>query len=131
MITIINDDFTALLLYKENPTLMLRLPSYNVNTMKPFTQESEVIQQCRAYEGRLDLFFDYVSPEEEASNVLDGQKEIIRQTRNQLLTSCDWTQVADAPIDKEAWAEYRQALRDITTHANFPNLEEADWPVVP
>jgi hypothetical protein len=29
------------------------------------------------------------------------------------------------------WATYRQALRDITTHANFPNLEEADWPVAP
>lgn len=26
---------------------------------------------------------------------------------------------------------YRQALRDITTHANFPNLQDADWPVAP
>jgi len=27
--------------------------------------------------------------------------------------------------------EYRQALRDITTHPNWPNLEESDWPVKP
>lgn len=54
-----------------------------------------------------------------------------RRERDELLKSSDWTQVADAPVDKAAWATYRQALRDITTHANFPNLEEADWPVAP
>jgi len=26
---------------------------------------------------------------------------------------------------------YRQALRDITTHSNWPNLEEGDWPTKP
>jgi len=26
---------------------------------------------------------------------------------------------------------YRQALRDITTHANWPDLGEADWPTKP
>ena len=28
-------------------------------------------------------------------------------------------------------ATYRQALRDITTHENWPNLEDADWPTEP
>lgn len=54
-----------------------------------------------------------------------------RNRRNALLTESDWTQVADAPVDATAWATYRQALRDITTHANWPNLDEADWPVKP
>jgi hypothetical protein len=54
-----------------------------------------------------------------------------RSKRNALLTESDWTQVADAPVDATAWATYRQALRDITTHANWPNLFEADWPVKP
>lgn len=54
-----------------------------------------------------------------------------RSKRNALLTESDWTQVADAPVDATAWATYRQALRDITTHANWPNLSEADWPVKP
>lgn len=44
----------------------------------------------------------------------------IRDKRNALLVACDWTQVADAPVDKEAWATYRQALRDITTQPEFP-----------
>lgn len=54
-----------------------------------------------------------------------------RSKRNALLTESDWTQVADAPVDATAWATYRQALRDITTHANWPNLSDDDWPVKP
>ena len=37
-----------------------------------------------------------------------------------MLSDCDWTQLADAPVNKEAWATYRQALRDITTQEGFP-----------
>ena len=54
-----------------------------------------------------------------------------RSTRDALLASSDWTQVADAPVDATAWVTYRQALRDITAHANWPHLTEADWPVKP
>jgi hypothetical protein len=53
----------------------------------------------------------------------------IRQQRNALLAASDWTQVADAPVDQAAWAVYRQALRDVTTQAGFPN--EVVWPVSP
>lgn len=44
----------------------------------------------------------------------------IREQRNSLLASCDWTQVSDATVDKQAWATYRQALRDITAQEGFP-----------
>lgn len=54
-----------------------------------------------------------------------------RSTRDSLLSDTDWTQVADAPVDATAWATYRQALRDITSHANWPNLVDADWPTKP
>ena len=54
-----------------------------------------------------------------------------RSTRDGLLSDTDWTQVADAPVDATAWATYRQALRDITSHANWPNLVDADWPTKP
>jgi hypothetical protein len=54
-----------------------------------------------------------------------------RSKRDGLLAQSDWTQVADAPVDATAWATYRQALRDITTHVNWPNLSEDDWPVKP
>lgn len=55
--------------------------------------------------------------------------EECRITRNQLLSDSDWTQVADAPVDKTAWATYRQALRDIPDQAGFPN--DIDWPTEP
>lgn len=53
----------------------------------------------------------------------------IRKERDQLLAACDWTQVADAPVDQAAWATYRQALRDITAQAGFP--DNITWPVNP
>ena len=52
-----------------------------------------------------------------------------REKRNVLLQQSDWTQVADAPVDQSAWAVYRQALRDITAQAGFP--ETINWPVAP
>ncbi len=39
--------------------------------------------------------------------------ERVRNWRNAELIKSDWTQVADAPVDKAAWATYRQALRDL------------------
>ena len=54
-----------------------------------------------------------------------------RSTRDSLLSDSDWTQVADAPVDTTAWATYRQALRAITIHADWPNLVDADWPTKP
>jgi hypothetical protein len=43
-----------------------------------------------------------------------------RSIRSVRLAACDWTQVADAPVDREAWAAYRQALRDVTLQDGFP-----------
>jgi len=53
----------------------------------------------------------------------------IRQQRNQLLKNCDWTQIPDCTVDKQAWATYRQALRDITEQAGFPT--NITWPTAP
>lgn len=52
-----------------------------------------------------------------------------RAKRNQLLAASDWTQVFDAPVDRTAWAVYRQELRDITSQAGFPKT--INWPVAP
>lgn len=66
--------------------------------------------------------------EEELQHRLYNNSESVRLERNLKLTASDWTQVADAPVDKNAWATYRQALRDITTQDGFPyNIV---WPVV-
>lgn len=53
----------------------------------------------------------------------------LREHRNKLLADSDWTQVADAPVDKAAWATYRQALRDMPSSADFP--WDAVWPTKP
>ena len=57
------------------------------------------------------------------------QAKPVRESRNTKLSECDWTQVADAPVDKTVWATYRQALRDVTTQSGFPWT--IDWPVAP
>ena len=57
------------------------------------------------------------------------QAKSVRDSRNTKLTESDWTQVADAPVDKAAWATYRQALRDVTAQTGFPWT--IDWPVAP
>lgn len=54
-------------------------------------------------------------------------EERMRLQRDRLLAESDWTQTNDAPVDREAWATYRQALRDFPSTwepsdtADFPN----------
>lgn len=53
----------------------------------------------------------------------------LRAERNAKLAACDWTQVADAPVDTAAWAVYRQELRDVPEQEGFP--ENIVWPTEP
>ena len=53
----------------------------------------------------------------------------MRRTRTDKLKDCDWTQLADSPVDKAVWATYRQALRDVPTQAGFP--WNVVWPTKP
>ena len=57
------------------------------------------------------------------------QAKSVRDHRTTKLAECDWTQLADAPVDKAAWATYRQVLRDVTKQAGFP--WDIEWPVAP
>ena len=57
------------------------------------------------------------------------QAKSVRATRGQKLADSDWTQVADAKVNKTAWATYRQALRDIPSQAGFP--WDVTYPTVP
>jgi len=53
-----------------------------------------------------------------------------RNTRNNLLAETDWTAMSDVTM-ADNMKTYRQALRDLPTHKNWPNLEDADWPTKP
>lgn len=58
--------------------------------------------------------------------------EDIRNTRNAKLASCDWTQIADAPLtedQKQDWVLYRQHLRDVPEI--FDSTESVVWPQPP
>lgn len=59
----------------------------------------------------------------------EAQAAQVRAERTRLLQESDWTQVADAPVDKIAWAAYRQALRDVTAQPAFPTA--VNWPTKP
>ena len=56
--------------------------------------------------------------------------ESVRTQRDAKLAETDWTGMSDVTM-AVAMATYRQALRDITLHENFPNLTETDWPTKP
>ena len=71
-------------------------------------------------EGNIEFFTPSVDPEL-------AQLEFIN-SRNKKLLDSDWTQLPDAPVDKEAWAEYRQKLRDLPETADPLNVV---WPVRP
>jgi hypothetical protein len=54
----------------------------------------------------------------------ENSEKIVKLVRDQLLSHTDWTQTVDAPLASEVkqnFAIYRQTLRDITSHPDYPN----------
>jgi len=81
-------------------------------------------------DGKWYTKYSVADMDQEAKDALDTtQAEAMRKQRNEKLDESDWTQVADAPVDKAAWATYRQALRDVTGQAGFPWT--ITWPDAP
>lgn len=73
--------------------------------------------------------------EEEISEFYEFESEApilawnsVRLERNAKLAACDWTQLPDAPVNRDVWAVYRQQLRDITSQAD---PFEIVWPTEP
>jgi hypothetical protein len=55
--------------------------------------------------------------------------EMVRIWRDRKLAQSDWTMHTDAPTNKEAWATYRQALRDLPAQGG--DAEKAEFPNAP
>ena len=53
-----------------------------------------------------------------------------RATRDAKLAETDFYALSDVTMSSEM-TTYRQALRDLPTHENWPNLEDSDWPTKP
>lgn len=64
---------------------------------------------------------DWNAPIVEGATV-DQQFDYVRVVRDRELAATDWTQLPDAPCDREAWAEYRQILRDLPEQNDDPKL---------
>jgi hypothetical protein len=70
-----------------------------------------------------------LTEDEIAANAVEAA-EVNRSKRDDLIAATDFYALSDVTMGA-AMTTYRQALRDITGHANWPNLEEADWPTKP
>ena len=73
--------------------------------------------------------FDYDKGEWDLQLTYNAEMQALRSRRQALLQESDWTQVADAPVDRQAWADYRQALRDLP--ANIDDPSDVIWPERP
>ena len=83
----------------------------------------------------VDLSADEQAAIVTASN--DAAAKRNRAERDRRLAETDYLALSDVTMSSEM-ATYRQALRDITTHANWPNLVyldidgiDGDWPTKP
>ena len=62
---------------------------------------------------------------------VDALNAVMRQIRNDLLAASDWAMTSDASTDKQAWAAYRQQLRDFPkTWVAGPTADFPDPPEV-
>ena len=99
-------------------------PDYNSRTHRLVTQAPTLVDGVWTVT-RVAVAKDQAQIDNETAE----QAVSVRADRDSKLAKSDWTQVADAPVDKAAWATYRQALRDITAQAGFPY--EVTWPTKP
>ena len=67
---------------------------------------------------------------EEVATYNAEMSDLNRYERDTKLAETDFYALSDVTMSAEM-TTYRQALRDITSHANWPNLDEADWPTKP
>ena len=75
-----------------------------------------------------------LTEEEITQDIYNSKVEQVQKFREELLKESDWIVIravdtnTDIPTE---WQVYRQALRDITIHPNYPDLLDSDWPVKP
>lgn len=73
--------------------------------------------------------FDYSTKQWVDPRTPEMMWDEIRTKRNLLLAASDWTQLPDVQLaNKDEWATYRQALRDVTNQTDPFNIV---WPTPP
>ena len=125
----VNDDLSSHVV-NEDATLEFFLPPYNVLTIETFTSAEQVETFVNANVNKYNWWQPFVDPAVREQEQLELTAKSVRMKRNQLLSETDYLALSDNTMS-EAMVVYRQALRDITDHVNFPNLADADWPTKP
>jgi hypothetical protein len=79
------------------------------------------------------MIYDLKAEEDPMEVPAEWWLERMRKHRDRLLVASDWTQTTDDPTgNRDAWATYRQALRDFPStwtpgpEANFPDPPEVN-----
>ena len=96
-------------------------PDYNTRTHRLVTQAPALVNGVWTV-SRVAVEKDQAQIDNETAQMAAS----VRAKRDRKLANSDWTQVADAPVDKTAWATYRQSLRDIPQQEGFP--WDVTWP---
>ena len=108
------------------PVTIADVPSVNDRTQKAIQDTSPTL-----VDGSWTLGWTVESKTTEEVQAHDDQAaNSNRDIRYSKISETDWWALSDVTMTAEQTA-YRQALRDITSHANWPHLEEADWPTKP
>ena len=79
----------------------------------------------KVYDGTLKQYIEIEVGNLEDPNELANKKSSMRSFRNTTLRETDWTLSTDSPLTDSQKTEvttYRQALRDLPTDADFPNV---------
>ena len=106
------------------PVTIAPAPEYNARTHRLVTQQPTLVN------GVWTVTKSVVAKDQAQIDNENAQKAAdVRAQRDRLLSACDWTQVADAPVDSAVWSVYRQSLRDVPSQAGFP--WEVTWPTQP
>ena len=85
----------------------------------------ETVIECGGCGNEIELVD---TDEEPVGRYVPTQAEQNRVKRDRLLELSDYRMVSDAPWDTTAWANYRQALRDLPTDPAWPDV---DFPAPP
>ena len=105
--------------------------AYKVNLFKDHDRATQKLVPTEPYIENGWAYTVKVEPKtaEDIAAETTSKSAQVRSQRDRLLAFSDWTQVLDAPVDKAAWAAYRQSLRDVPLQAGFP--ENVTWPKEP
>lgn len=101
------------------------IPEPNIELTEEQWKQAVGGDRCKVVNG-VHIYTPITEDEE-----LNKKYSQLRSVRDRLLSECDWTQIPDSPLtdaQKQAWATYRQALRDLPSTVDINNIVYPEKP---